>query len=174
MTENTEQITFIATGGTIDKKYNRSTQQNELKEISDIPSYLNDALNIDVKNNFHSFMRIDSRDMDDTHRQKIGDYIKTLASSKIILLHGTDTMVTTAKFLEEYLTPLDKTIILTGAMVPLDGFYQSDAPFNLGYAMAQAENKQHGVYICMNAHTFLPSETEKNIADSRFELKSVS
>jgi L-asparaginase len=59
-------------------------------------------------------------------------------------------------------------------MIPLDGFYQSDAPFNLGYAIAQVQNKPHGVYICMNAHCFSTEEVKKNKELGRFEFKAAS
>ena len=83
-------------------------------------------------------------------------------------------MVETAKFIEERISDIQKTVILVGSIIPLDGFYQSDAPFNLGYAIAQVQSKPYGIYICMNAQCFTPQQVMKNKEIGRFEFKEAS
>ena len=83
-------------------------------------------------------------------------------------------MVETAQFIEEHITDSNKTIVLVGAMVPLEGFYPTDAPFNLGYAIAQLQTRKAGIYICMNAQCFTPDEVIKDREIARFEFKEAS
>ena len=75
----------------------------------------------------------------------------------------------TAMYLKEKLTDNNKTIILIGSMFPLEGFYHSDAAFNLGYAISKIQTLPAGIYICMNGKTFDPEKVKKNVGEGRFE-----
>ena len=171
MTHQKNKIHIIITGGTIDKVYSPYTQNNIFKEQSCLPNYLSDRINYDLGNNFTQLPMIDSREMDDNYRQKILEAINAANENKFVISHGTDTMVETAKFLQANIKNKDKTIILFGSMVPMVGFYYTDAGFNLGYAMATAQQSDPGVFICMNGQKFTPDSVKKNIKQSLFEDK---
>lgn len=174
MSENTAKITFIATGGTIDSKFHAPTERKIIKDESGIPDYLQNVINPHFIGEFKKVIMIDSLDMVDNDRALIVDEINNTENDKIIITHGTDTMVETALYLEEKIATIQKTIILVGSMIPLDGFYQSDAPFNLGYAIAKAQHNAHGIYICMNSQCFSAKDVVKNKEIGRFEFKQAS
>lgn len=175
MTEKTEQIHIIATGGTIDKVYCPASQINVLREKSILPDFLKQQANIDVSGNFDQLMMIDSRDMNDSHRQVILDSVINQPAKRIVITHGTDTMVDTAKYLRDNIELLDNyTIIFTGSVIPVDGFSNTDAGFNMGFAIACAKTLPTGIYICMNGEIFDPAKSQKNIEKSRFEFKDAS
>ena len=77
-------------------------------------------------------------------------------------------MPDTARYLEVNLKNRDKVIILTGSMIPLVGFSPSDAPFNLGFAIAKSQELPNGIYVCMNGRVFEPKEIIKVLAEGRF------
>ena len=81
--------------------------------------------------------------------------------SYILITHGTYTMPDTARYLEAHLGKIDKTIILTGSMIPIIGFSPSDAGFNLGFAIASFTGLPSGVFVSMNGRNFSPSEVMK-------------
>ncbi len=174
MTDKKEKIHIIATGGTIDKAYSPSLQTNELRQESILPAYLTELIGSTDYFSFEQIMMLDSRDLTDHHRYKILSAITASGLSQIIITHGTDTMVETAAYLKKNLPDINKTIILTGAMIPIDGFYKTDAGFNLGYAIATAQQKAHGIYICMNGIIFDPADVQKNIEACRFEKISAA
>ena len=108
----------------------------------------------------------DSLFMNDSDREKILQTCKLLEENKIVITHGTDTMVETAKLLGRNIK--DKTIVLTGAMVPYK-LGVSDAQFNLGFALASAQTLPDGVYIAMNGKIFEWHKVEKNKLVGEFE-----
>jgi L-asparaginase len=108
---------------------------------------------------------IDSLDMTEEDRQIILEYCKRTKEDKIVITHGTDTMVETAKELSKI---KDKTIILTGAMIPYQ-FGSSDGLFNLGAALAFVQTLPHGVYIAMNGKYFNGDNVKKNTDIGEFE-----
>lgn len=174
MTVNTNKITFIATGGTIDSIFDAPSERKKIKEHSGIPDYIHNVIAPHFEFDVKEPVMIDSIDMLDEHRQKIVDAIEKVTNKNIIITHGTDTMIDTALFLSKNLKDQSKTIILVGSMIPLDGFYQSDAPFNLGYAIAQVQMNKGGIHLCMNAQCFTPDEVIKNRNIGRFEYKDVT
>jgi L-asparaginase len=140
------KITFIQIGGTIDKEYPR-TMKGYAFEIGEpavnrILEKVNPAFEYEIIPLFQK----DSLDLTETDRQKILETCKNNVNDKIIVTHGTDTMIETASKLSEI---RDKTIIITGAMKP-EKFSDSDAMFNVGAAVATAQALPHGVYIVMN------------------------
>lgn len=174
MTNHNNKITFIATGGTIDSVFDAPSERKVIKSESGIPAYIETVIAPHFDIETEKVVMIDSLDMKNEHREKILDAIKNTQNDKIIVTHGTDTMIDTAQYLQEHIGAHQKTIIFVGSMIPLEGFYHSDAPFNLGYAIAQVQNQKDGIYICMNARCFTPDEVIKNREIGRFNLKDAS
>lgn len=150
-------LRIIATGGTFDNSYDPIKGSLGFDQ-----SHLNDLLaQARVADPIHCqvAMLIDSLDMDQGHRQQILTACQLAPEPKIVIVHGTDTMVQTAQVLG--LAALNKTIVLSGAMVP-SSVVRSDALFNLGYAIACAERLDIGVYVAMGARCFAWDNVRKN------------
>ncbi|MEY4114111.1 MAG: hypothetical protein RLZ76_804 [Bacteroidota bacterium] len=158
-------IKVFITGGTFDKEYNELTGELFFKE-----THLNEMLRLGRSNlnlDITTLMMIDSLDMKDEHRKLIAEACKQAPHDKIIITHGTDTMAVTAKFLAD--TIKEKTIVLTGAMVPYK-FGSSDGLFNLGSSLAFVQTLPHGVYVAMNGKYFEGNNVRKNKSTGEFEL----
>jgi len=112
-----------------------------------------------------SILRKDSLDLTDEDRGLIQRKIEGEACERIVVTHGTDTMIQTAKALQGV---AGKTIVLTGSMQPAR-FKSTDAAFNVGVAIGAVQVLPPGVYIAMNGQIFDPAKARKNVADSRFE-----
>jgi L-asparaginase len=112
-----------------------------------------------------SILRKDSLDLTDEDRGLIQRKIEDEACERIVVTHGTDTMIQTAKALQGV---AGKTIVLTGSMQPAR-FKSTDAAFNVGVAIGAVQVLPPGVYIAMNGQIFDPAKARKNVADSRFE-----
>ena len=165
MKQNTIEI-FI-TGGKIDSFYDSSKDAIVPLKKSCLPSFFK---SLKTSDDF-SFIEIcmkDSRSINQEDLKKLLKSIDKSNSKKIIITHGTYTMPDTARFLVANLKKSDKTIILTGAMIPLTGFSPSDAPFNLGYSLASLKVLKSGVYVCMNGQIFNPEEVSKRISEGKF------
>jgi L-asparaginase len=114
-------------------------------------------------------MMIDSLDMNDVHRQLIVEHCRQAAEERIVVTHGTDTMVETAQTLAHaFPGNAGKTIVLTGAMVPY-AFGSSDGLFNLGSALSFVQVLPAGVYIAMNGRCFDSGRVRKNLKTGVFE-----
>jgi L-asparaginase len=160
-------IQIFVTGGTFDKEYNYITGELFFKD-SHLTKMLERGrctMDVDVK----TLMMIDSLKMTDAERQIIVYNCKAAASEKILITHGTDTMVITAGVLAE--AQINKTIILTGAMIPYAFGTSSDGFFNLGSALAFAQTLPHGVYVVMNGRCFDWDKVRKNTQTGNFEEK---
>ncbi len=157
-------LRIIATGGTFDKQYDPLTGELVFGD-SILPSLLERA-RITAPCRFEPLLALDSLDMQDAHRQQVREACARSDETRIVIVHGTDTMRETAEVLGH--AALDKTIVLTGAMVPcrIDG---SDAPFNLGFACAAAQLCEPGVYIAMNGQVFPWNAVRKNRSAGLFE-----
>jgi L-asparaginase len=158
-------IKVFITGGTFDKEYNELTGELFFKE-----THLHEMLRLgrsNLKLDITTLMMIDSLDMKDEHRILIAEACKQAPHDKIIITHGTDTMAVTAKFLAD--TIKEKTIVLTGAMVPYK-FGSSDGLFNLGSSLAFVQTLPHGVYVAMNGKYFEGNNVRKNKSTGEFEL----
>ena len=101
----------------------------------------------------------------DQDRELIFSHVNKETCSHILITHGTDTMINTAQRLQSI---EEKTIVLTGAMQPAR-FRNTDAVFNIGYAIAAAQHLTAGVYLAMNGQIFTPDAVEKNRAGAQFE-----
>ena len=120
-------IKIIVTGGTFDKEYNELTGELFFKDthLHEMLTKGRSKLELEIS----TLMMIDSLDMTEQDRKKIADACTSSKEDKIIITHGTDTMPVTAAILAEQIK--NKTIVLTGAMVPYK-FGSSDGLFNLG------------------------------------------
>ena len=162
-------IHIILTGGTIEKSYDPLTEKPEFRSQSIIPDYLKDVIKAYPYLTYETVSQIDSVHMNDDVRADIAKVIEQTSIKRIIIVHGTSTMEHTARYLEQNLESSDKTIILTGAMIPLKEFAMSDGGFNLGYAIAQAQTTESGIYLTMNARLFEAGNVAKNTGIGRFE-----
>jgi L-asparaginase len=112
-------------------------------------------------------MMVDSLEMTATDRTRIADRCRDVDEQRIVITHGTDTMVDTAGVLAAQVP--GKTIVLTGAMIPY-AFGSSDGLFNLGSALSFAQALPTGVYVAMNGTAFPWNQVRKNRASGYFEL----
>ena len=143
-------IQILITGGTFDKSYNH-IKGDLFFEKTHLPEMLKRSkcrLNVEIK----TLMMIDSLEMTENDIEKIIDECIKSASKRIVITHGTDTMVYTASKIASKIN--DKTIILTGAMIPYAFGSSSDGFFNLGSALSFVQTLKKGVYIAMNGQYF--------------------
>ncbi|HEX8315180.1 MAG TPA: asparaginase domain-containing protein [Flavisolibacter sp.] len=157
-------IRIFITGGTFDKEYNELTGQLYFND-SHLPEMLDLGRNL-VPVEVRTLMMVDSLEMTAEDRELIADHCKKSKEARIIITHGTDTMAETARLLAQKVT--DKTIVITGAMVPYK-FGSSDGLFNLGSAMAFVQTLPPGVYVAMNGRCFNGTNVRKNKETGVFE-----
>jgi L-asparaginase len=119
------------------------------------------ALEIEVV----ELLRKDSLEMTDADRAQIREAISSSPASHFVVTHGTDTIVDTARVLQQL---SGKTVVLTGALQP-GRFADSDAPFNLGMAIAAVQTLAPGIYIAANGRVFAADKVRKNRELNRFE-----
>lgn len=158
-----DKISIIAVGGTIDKVYFDAKSQYEVGPPN-IERVLGE-LNLSIAYSVRSLMRKDSLEMTDEDRGLVAAAVAGDACTRILITHGTDTMVQTA----EALRPISgKTVVLTGALEPAL-FKTSDAVFNIGCALGAVQALPPGVYIAMNGRIFRAGHVRKNLEKNRFE-----
>ncbi|HWJ90167.1 MAG TPA: asparaginase domain-containing protein [Flavisolibacter sp.] len=157
-------IRIFITGGTFDKEYNELTGQLFFKD-SHLPEMLDLGRNL-VSVEIRTLMMVDSLEMTDDDRSLIAEHCIKSPEDKIIITHGTDTMTNTAQVLAQRIK--NKTIVLTGAMIPYK-FGSSDGLFNLGSAMAFVQTLSPGVYVIMNGRYFNANNVRKNRETGEFE-----
>ena len=158
-------IQIFVTGGTFDKEYNYITGELFFKDTHLTKMLERGRCTIDF--DLKTLMMMDSLKMTDAERQIITYNCKVASFDKIIVTHGTDTMVKTASVIAE--AKIDKTIILTGAMIPYAFGTSSDGFFNLGSALAFVQTLPHGVYVVMNGRYFDWNKVKKNTQTGNFE-----
>lgn len=159
-------IQIFVTGGTFDKEYNYITgklffRDTHLKTMLERGRC---SLDLDVK----TLMMIDSQEMTDADREIIAHNCRRSIASQILITHGTDTMTLTAAYLAKSDIP-DKTIVLTGAMIPYAFGTSSDGFFNLGSALAFVQGQPAGIYVAMNGRCFPWDGVRKNRKTGYFE-----
>lgn len=159
---------IITTGGTFDKHYDAIRGELTFRR-SYLPRILK-AARSSVPVTVVRCLAIDSLLMDDSHRKKIADFCARRPERRIIVTHGTDTMVQTAHVVAT--RELDKVIVFTGAMVPF-ALEHSDAVFNLGCALTAVQLLSPGVYICMSGKVFPYNQVQKNRELGVFEGFSI-
>ena len=157
-----DKLLIIATGGTIDKIYFDAKSKYEVGPPN-IPEILS-RLSLQPSFAVTSLLQKDSLDMTDEDRQLILRAVVDAEESKIIVTHGTDTMVETARVLSNV---AGKTMVITGALSPAL-FQNSDAMFNIGTAFAGVQILPAGVYIAMNGALFNFDQVRKDVENNRF------
>jgi len=150
-------LRIFVTGGTFDKEYDEITgnlffKKTHLREMLDLG-----RAKIDI--NISTLMMKDSLEMDKNDRSIVVDNCSKSIENNIIITHGTDTMIDTATSIAN--AKLNKTIVLTGAMIPYK-FGSSDGLFNLGAAIGFVQSLPNGVYIAMNGKYFPYDKVKKN------------
>jgi L-asparaginase len=157
-------IQVFITGGTFDKEYNELNGALYFKETHVQEMLEKGRSRLDLQTET-LFMK-DSLEFTDLDREKIQAACTAATSNRILITHGTDTMTQTAEYLANRIQ--DKTIVLTGAMIPYK-FGSSDGMFNLGSALAFVQLLPPGVYISMNGKIFPAGHVRKNLARGEFE-----
>ena len=163
------RIALFATGGTFDKEYNELNGSLYFKQTH-IPEML-ELGRSRVSVRIQTLMMKDSLDLTTADRQVIASACRKARESRIVITHGTDTMEVTARFLAKEKS--DKTVVLTGAMVPYK-FGSSDGLFNLGSALALVQVLPPGIYVAMNGRYFSWNSVTKNRDIGAFEEKCPS
>ncbi|RMH89474.1 asparaginase [Lysobacter pythonis] len=160
-----EDLLIVTTGGTIDKVYFDAKSDYQVGEPQ-IGKILGD---LGVAFRFHviPLLRKDSLFIDEGDRELLRATIAAQSERCVLVTHGTDSMVETAKVLAKI---EDKTIVLTGALNPAR-FEGSDAEFNIGCAVGAAQSLPAGVYIAMNGRIWDPEKVRKNVEANRFEAR---
>ena len=171
-------IRIFVTGGTFDKEYNELTGSLFFKD-----THLSEMLRLGRSRiivSISTLMMIDSLEMTDADRALIVGRCREAAESRVLITHGTDTMVETAAALASAVhgdgprseattkSVPGKTIVLTGAMIPY-AFGSSDGLFNLGSALSFVQALPAGVYIAMNGRCFDWDRVRKNRETGVFE-----
>jgi L-asparaginase len=157
-------IKIFVTGGTFDKEYNELDGSLYFKD-SHLPEMLSRG-RFQVPVDWTTLMMMDSLDMTEKDRLTIAQHCISTPEKNIVITHGTDTMVETAKVIAEKVK--NKTIVLVGAMVPYT-FGSSDGFFNLGTAFAFVQTLPTGIYIAMNGRYFEWNNVRKNKKEGIFE-----
>ena len=166
-----DMIQIFITGGTFDKEYDYLTGELKFEE-----THVNEMLDrgrCTVPHNVRTLMMIDSLEMTDHDRDIIAHNVSRTASERIVVTHGSDTMVETARYLAARLPP-SKTVVLTGAMIPYAFGSSSDGFFNLGSALSFVQVLPEGVYIVMNGRYFRWDAVRKNRKTGFFETLDLS
>lgn len=158
-----DQLCIVTTGGTIDKIYfdDKSDYQIGEPQIGRIL----EELGVQFRYRVIPILRKDSLHLNDSDRELVRATIAAQDTRHVLVTHGTDSMVETARVLEPI---AGKTIVLTGALNPAR-FHGSDAEFNIGTAVGAVQALPPGVYIAMNGRIWDPRHVRKNVSANRFE-----
>ncbi len=157
-------IRIIVTGGTFDKEYNERTGQLYFKDthLAEMLERGRSRVAVTIR----TVMMVDSLEMTEADRAVIVQNCLQASEEHLIVTHGTDTMTDTAAAIARAVT--DKTVVLTGAMIPW-AFGSSDGLFNLGSALSFVQVLPHGVYVAMNGKCFPWDKCRKNRERGEFE-----
>ena len=159
------KIRILVTGGTFDKEYDELTGKLFFRD-----THVEEMLRLGrarLDFTIDTVMMIDSLEMDDAGRAEIVSRCRRAEERGIVITHGTDTMVETARALAAAALQ-NKTVVLTGAMVPY-AFGSSDGLFNLGSALSFVQVLPPGVYVAMNGRHFAWDKVRKNRETGVFE-----
>ena len=160
-------IRIITTGGTFDKLYDAVKQELTFKE-SHLPRILNQS-RVTLPIHLDTLLAVDSLQMTDEEREMIAENALRSVEDLVVIIHGTDTMVKTAKLLEKKRDKDDKHVfVFTGAMIPYS-LEDSDAVFNLGCAIAASLLLSPVVYITMGGRIYDANHVRKNMEKGIFE-----
>jgi L-asparaginase len=157
------RIEIITTGGTIDKVYFDAKSEYEVGRS--VITEIFDESNVTLDYGVRELMHKDSIELNDDDRRLIRQAVEHSPAERIVVTHGTDTMIETAKALHGV---SGKVVVLTGSLTPAR-FKYSDAIFNVAVAVAAVQCLPHGVYLAMNGRVFSPDNVRKNREENRFE-----
>lgn len=160
-----DTIRILVTGGTFDKEYDELSGDLYFRDTH-VPEMLRLGRST-VKVELRTLMMVDSLDMTDADRANILEHCRSSPRERILITHGTDRMEVTARLLGPAIG--DKTVVLTGAMVPYK-FGSSDGLFNLGAALAFVQVLPHGVYVAMNGRALPWDRVRKDRKTGLFEV----
>ena len=160
-------VRVLVTGGTFDKEYDELHGRLYFKDTH-VPEMLGKGRSL-VAVAVETLLMIDSLDMTDTDRVRVVERCRSCGEARIVVTHGTDTMVETARALAAAGLH-GKTIVLTGAMIPY-AFGSSDGLFNLGSALSFVQTLPAGVYVAMNGQYFRWDDVKKNRDAGVFERR---
>ena len=159
-----DKVLILSCGGTFDKS--KFTRSGKFVCGEPAATQLLNLGGVDSKNyEVRSVLKKDSLDMDDQDRQLVLDTVVKAKQTKIVIVHGTDTLVTTAQLLAKKVKK--KTVVVVGAMRPAI-FTGSDAAFNLGYALAHAQVAKNGVWVAMHGKIWAANKVTKDTKKYRF------
>ena len=160
------EILFIQTGGTIDKDYPKTTKGWAFEINEPAVGRILDKINPSFSFKILSLLKKDSMEIDQKDRSLLADECEKSIEKKIIITHGTDTIIETAKFLSKI---KNKIIILTGSMRP-ERFSNSDANINIGVAIGGVQSLKNGVYIALNGLIMPFDKVKRNMETGQFML----
>lgn len=153
------KILFLQTGGTIDKDYPRTTGGWAFEFGEPAATRLLERLSPSFEFAVKTICQKDSLEIEDADREKMKAAICTSDFSRIVITHGTDTLLQTGRFLTGCCP--HKTVVLTGAMRP-ERFSNSDAPLNLGVAVGAVQTLPPGVYVAMHGLVKMAEEMQRD------------
>lgn len=156
------EIKIFTTGGSIDKGY--STIASDFIVMDPGVSNILQQANLNLSYSVEPLIRKDSLEITATDREMMAARVGSERCERILMTHGTDTMHLTGQMLSDI---PGKTIVITGAMQPA-AFKESDAYFNIGFALAALQLLPAGVYIAMNGQIFDPFKVKKDVENNRF------
>lgn len=159
------KLVFVQTGGTIDKDYPHTTKGWAFEFGEPATHRMLEKLNPSFEYEVITSCQKDSLDITTEDRMNLADLIRNHEGSKFIITHGTDTMMETAAFLRERIK--DKLIVITGSMLP-ERFSNSEAPLNLGAAIATANLMEKGIFIAMHGIVKVDTEIKRNLETGKY------
>jgi L-asparaginase len=161
------KVNVFTLGGTIDKMY--SPASAGLVIGSPFVTEVSDFLRLEVSWHIEEISKKDSLDLDDADREILSSSVDRSLVAHIIVTHGTDTLIETAKYLDRRLDLVKegKTVVFTGAFLP-GRFVSHEAVFNVGFALAVALTFAPGVYIAMGGLVYTPRAVSKSTDGQRF------
>jgi L-asparaginase len=161
-------IHLIVTGGTIDSFFDKRVDSNIPSGESCVRKFLEEQIEPHFTLSQKIVAMKDSRDITDEDRQKIMQEIVNCGHERILITHGTYTIPVTAKFLIDKKTEIAKKIVvITGSFYPLARFADTDAGFNLGFAISSLILSKPGIYVAMNGHLFDGDKVKKDTKQGR-------
>lgn len=161
-------LKIYCAGGTIDKVYYDALSDYQIGDPQ--VEWILAQSGVDFSYAIESVVKKDSLEMDDQDRAIMAEKVSHDPCKKILITHGTDTMIDTAQTLQKAGIP-GKTIVFVGAMQPAR-FRDSDAMFNIGFAVAALQTLNEGVYIAMSGQVFSADQVRKNRDAGKFESKT--
>lgn len=163
-----DKLLIITTGGTIDKVYFDDLSDFTVGEP--VIAELLRVFNVDFEYELLPLFRKDSLEITESDRELIAEAVQNHNQSHVLITHGTDSMVKTARRLAAI---ENKKIVLTGALNPAR-FHGTDAVFNIGCALGALQTVESGVWLAMNGRIWHPDQVEKNRQENRFTARPES